>query len=249
MTFTTRAGESFDIYSRVQNAIVCMMDRKRMPRRRSTRSLLGDLLALPWWVSVISAALVYFVVGLAIPFLFEGSSATREMGEAALDYGWMIALLFLVPAPFAVLRRYRRRMLLDAQTGLESICNLHWQDFEQLVAEAFSRIGYTVSAGAGSSSEGGLDLIATTGDETLLVQCKHWRAAMVGVSTIGDLAQSIAAENATGGAVVTSGTFSEDAVAFASGKSIQLIDGEQLEKLVLSVKDKSPRRFPGLKTQ
>ena len=50
----------------------------------------------------------------------------------------------------------------------------------------------------------------------------------------------IAAEGATGGAVVTSGTFSDDAEAFASGKSIQLIDGQELEKLVRSVSKASP---------
>jgi restriction system protein len=58
---------------------------------------------------------------------------------------------------------------------------------------------------------------------------------MVGLSAMGDLLEMIAAEGATGGAVVTSGTFSEDAEAFAAGKSIQLIDGLQLEKLVRSV--------------
>jgi restriction system protein len=59
---------------------------------------------------------------------------------------------------------------------------------------------------------------------------------MVGVSTIGELFGVMTAEGATGGAVVTSGTFSADAISFAAGKSIQLIDGQQLEKLVLSVK-------------
>ena len=205
-----------------------------MLRQRSTRTLLGDVLALPWWVSVLAAALVYLIVGLAIPFLFAGA-ATAEMGQAAMDYGWIFALAFLLPAPFAAYRRHRRKKLLDTQADLESIRNLHWQDFEKLVAEAFSRIGYTVSSG-GPSSTGGVDLIATTANERILVQCKHWRAAMVGVAAVGDLVDSMQVESATGGAVVTSGTFSDDAMAFAAGKPIQLIDGEQLEKLVLSVR-------------
>ncbi|MDB5924162.1 MAG: hypothetical protein JWN13_3098 [Betaproteobacteria bacterium] len=206
-----------------------------MPRRRSTRTLLGDLLALPWWVSVVTAAIIYLVVGLAIPFLFSGSAVTAQIGEAAMEYGWLFALLFLVPAPFAAYHRYRRKKLLDTHADLESIRNLHWLEFEKLVAEAFSRIGYTVTPGPGSSSAGEINLVATTANERILVQCKHWRAAMVGLSAVGDLLEMIAAEGATGGAVVTSGTFSDDAEAFAAGKSIQLIDGEQLEKLVRSV--------------
>jgi restriction system protein len=215
-----------------------------MPRRQSTRTLFGDLLALPWWVSVVAAAIVYLVVGLAVPFLFSGSAVTAAVGEAAMDYGWMFALLFLIPAPFAAYHRHRRKKLLDTHADLESIRNLHWLEFEKLVAEAFSRIGYTVTAGPGSSSAGEINLIATAANERILVQCKHWRAAMVGLSAVGDLLEMIAAEGATGGAVVTSGTFSEDAEAFAAGKSIQLIDGVQLEKLVRSVV-KAPRPHVG----
>jgi restriction system protein len=207
-----------------------------MPHHRSRRTLLEDLFALPWWVSLVAAATVYVVVGLAIPFLFSGSAATAEMGQAALDYGWIFALVFLIPAPFVAYGRYRRKQLLDKQANLESIRNLHWKEFEKLVAEAFGRIGYSVAEARGSSREAGIHLIASAANEKIFVQCKHWRAATVGVAAVGDLVSVIRAEGASGGAVVTSGTFTDDAVAYAAGKSIQLIDGQQLEKLVLSVR-------------
>lgn len=206
-----------------------------MPRTQSTRTLLGELLALPWWLSVVLAASIYAVLGLAIPLLFASSGVATDLGEAALDYGWLFALLFLIPAPFAAYQRHRRKKLLDTHADLGRIRDLHWREFEALVAEAFSRIGYRVTVGPGSSSAGEINLVATAANEKILVQCKHWRAAMVGVSAVGDLLDMIAAESATSGAVVTSGTFSDDAEAFAAGKSIQLIDGAQLEKLVRSV--------------
>ena len=205
-----------------------------MPRR-SRRTLLDDLFELPWWISVAAAAAVYLIVGYVIPRLFSGYSATAELARTSREYGWLAALAVLVPAPFAAYRRHKRKKLLDAQSDLATIRNLHWQEFEKLIAEAFNRIGYAVSE-AGALAEGGIDLVATAANEKILVQCKHWRAAMVGVSTIGELYAVMTAEGATGGAVVTSGTFSDDAIAFAASKSIQLIDGEQLEKLVLSVK-------------
>jgi restriction system protein len=161
----------------------------------------------------------------------------------------VLALLFLIPAPFAAYYRHSRKKLLETHTDLESIRNLHWLDFEKLVAEAFSRVGYTVTAGPGSSSAGEINLVATAANEKILVQCKHWRAAMVGLSAVGDLLEMIAAEGATGGAVVTSGTFSEDAEAFATGKSIQLIDGLQLEKLVRSVVKAPGSRLGGRPTR
>src|SRR2546423_10533770 len=111
-----------------------------MPRR-SRRTFVDDLLELPWWVSVAAAAVGYVVVGWAIPWLFSGRTAMKTMGDAARSYGWIFALVLLIPAPFAAVRRYRRKQLLDAQSDLATIRNLHWQEFEKLVAEAFNRIG------------------------------------------------------------------------------------------------------------
>ena len=209
-----------------------------MPRR-SRRTFLDILLELPWWVSVAAAAIAYVAAAYALPWVFSHGSSTPELGQSMRKYAWLIALIFLIPVPFATYRRHRRKKLLDAQSDLATIRNLHWQEFEKLVAEAFNRIGYNVAEAGRASAEGGTDLVATAPNEKILVQCKHWRAAMVGVSTVGELFAVMTAEGATGGAVVTSGTFSPDAVAFAADKSIQLIDGPQLEKLVLSVKSEA----------
>ena len=202
-----------------------------MPRR-SRRTVLDDLLALPWWASLVAAAAIYILLGIALPSLLPEADLVR----AARDHAWLAALVAALPAPFAFQRRQRRRRLLDAQSDLDSIRNLHWQEFEKLIAEAFNRIGYGVVEASGELAERGVDLIATAANEKIFVQCKHWREAMVGVSSIGELCEAMSAGAASAGAVVTSGTFSEDAAAFAAGKSIQLIDGPQLEKLVLSVK-------------
>ena len=59
---------------------------------------------------------------------------------------------------------------------------------------------------------------------------------MVGVSIVREIFGVMHAERATESVVVTSGAFSTDATAFASGKPIRLIDGPALEKLVHSVR-------------
>ena len=205
-------------------------------RRRSRRSLHDALFELPWWINAAAAVFVYVCVGIGGPLLLSASPATAELAATARACGWVLAIVVLIPAPFSVYRRYRRGKLLEAHTDLAAISSLHWQEFEKLVAEAFNRIGYVVSEAGGAAAEAGIDLIATAPGERILVQCKHWRAAMVGVSTVGELFELMMAEKATGGAVVTSGTFSEDALAFTTGKPIELIDGAQLEKLVLSVR-------------
>jgi restriction system protein len=204
--------------------------------RRSKSSILDDLVELPWWVSVVVAAIAFLGLMIVVPAVFSTSVILRPMGEAVRQFAWLLALFLLVPAPIAAFRQYRRKKLLDAQADLTSIRRLSWQEFEKLIAEWFHRIGYTVSEQGGSSADGGIDLIATRPNEKILVQCKHWRSRMVAVAVARELYGVMMAEGATGGALVTSGSFSDDAVAFAARKSIQLIDGRKLEELVLGVR-------------
>lgn len=102
-------------------------------------------------------------------------------------------------------------------------------------------MGYTVVERGGASPDGGIDLVATAPDEKVLVQCKHWRSQSVGVSVVREHYGVMTHERATGGAIVVTGAFTPDAVAFADGKAIQLIDGCQLERLILSVRGDQAR--------
>ena len=84
-------------------------------------------------------------------------------------------------------------------------------------------------------------LILDRGSEKVLVQCKQWRAQRVGVSVVRELYGVMAAEGAAAGIVVTSGSFTPDAVEFASGRNVRLIEGPELYELVRDVKAAKPR--------
>ena len=202
-----------------------------MPRR-SRHGVLDVLFEIPWWTGVVAAVVVYIALALVLPMLFPDRSLTAGLRFSAP----LIAFIFLLPAAFLGLRQYRRRKLLDTQADIASIRKLHWKEFEKLVAEVFRRIGYTV-VDAGTLSAGvAADLVATAPHEEVLVQCEHRRSAVVGVITVRELIGVVTAEGATGGALVTSGSFTEDAVAFAADKPLQLIDGDKLAKLVQTVR-------------
>ena len=89
----------------------------------------------------------------------------------------------------------------------------------------------------GASPDGGVDLILARGTERFLVQCKQWRAQQVPVTIVRELYGVMAAQHAAGGYVVTSGRFTRDAIAFAQGRNIELLDGEALEKLLGTAKN------------
>jgi len=93
---------------------------------------------------------------------------------------------------------------------------------------AVGRQGYSVSENIVGGTDGGADLVPDKDAERFLVRCKHWRAQSVGVSVVRELKGVMAVRGAVGGFVVTSGTFTPEAVAFAAQGNIELVDGRRL---------------------
>lgn len=110
--------------------------------------------------------------------------------------------------------------------------DVSWQDFEVLVAELFRRQGFDVQLQGGDHPDGGIDVIVKRDGGTYLVQCKHWKAQRVGVKVVRELYGVVAAEGKDGGYVITSGHFTPDAVAFAKGIAMKLINGHQLAQII-----------------
>ena len=101
-----------------------------------------------------------------------------------------------------------------------------------LVGEAFRLQGYSVTEIGGGGADGGVDLVLRKGSEVSLVQCKQWRATQVGVQVVRELFGVMAARGAAQGFVVTSGSFTADARAFADGRNVRLVDGPKLFGLI-----------------
>ncbi len=108
--------------------------------------------------------------------------------------------------------------------GLDWLRDLDWRAFERLVADAFQRQGFTVLPTA-HGPDGGIDLILVRGHERIFVQCKQWRAYRVGAPVVRELFGLVTAHRATGGIVVTSGTFTPEAIEFARISGVVLMDG------------------------
>ena len=114
----------------------------------------------------------------------------------------------------------------------QSLDDLSWQEFELLVGELFRRQGYTVQMCSGDGADGGVDLRVTRNDHATLVQCKHWRVYRVGPAPVRELFGVMVSERANRAVLLTTGRFTQDAVAFAQGKPLELIDGKRLAELV-----------------
>lgn len=216
--------------------------------RKSNAEVLVDVVALmPWWACLVMAlASFLFFRSLSAP---PKVSAVNPSQVGQLMAGAMISgvamagqyvapLICLIGAIVSFARRRRREELVAtaAATGITSgpgsVAGMSWREFELLVGEAFRLQGYQVTESGGGGPDGGVDLRLRRGKETFLVQCKQWRATRVGVDVVRQLYGVMAAEGSSGGFVVTSGQFTPDAQAFATGRNIKLVDGTRLYGLI-----------------
>ncbi|HOO52587.1 MAG TPA: restriction endonuclease [Alphaproteobacteria bacterium] len=205
---------------------------------RQNRSLLDDLAALPWWYNVILAAVVYLVLKYVLPSIDFQVPLYRGLASASPGLAPVIAGVLLLVAFISALTARKKGELLERQNSVASIENINWREFEYLVSEAYRRKGYAVTECGGAGPDGGVDLELRKNGETLFVQCKHYRIKKVGVKIIRELYGVVASENATGGIVITSGTFTQEAIDFARGNPLELVDGKGLFRLISEVQKK-----------
>ena len=211
-----------------------------MPRRNE--SILDLLYHLPWWASVIVAAVVYIALKFIAPSIEAESILMKSIGQIGPKFAPFAAIFFLLPAPFSLYREKHKKMLVDKQKDIESIRTLSWRDFEHLVGEAYRRQGYTVLENTDIGPDGGVDLRLKKDGNRFLVQCKQWRTMKVGVKVVRELYGVMTAEHATGGIVITSGIFTQEAKNFAADKPIDLVEGNQLFALIGTVRRGSPAK-------
>jgi restriction system protein len=219
-------------------------------RRRSRGSaddFLGLVALLPWWAGIALAVASYLLlhrlsVAPAGPMQSGqmGAFVQQSMVAAFANIAqFLVPLLCLGGAAMSFLKRRKRKALLETVTRSDAavaLAGMSWREFELLVGEAFRLQGYAVTEQGGSGPDGGVDLVLRKGTERFVVQCKQWKAFKVSVSVVRDLFGVMAARGAAGGFVVTCGTFTADAKAFAEGRNVELIDGPALLGLIRRAK-------------
>lgn len=83
-----------------------------------------------------------------------------------------------------------------------------------------------------SESDGGVDIWLRKDGELSLVQCKHWKTRKVGVQVLREMYGVMIANQASRMIIVTTGDFTSEALNFAQGKRLWLINGSELVHMV-----------------
>lgn len=218
-----------------------------MARRKKT-SPVEDLLdiasSINWKISLLIAIISYFFFHYfaiqALPVASNLHSATNSLPKLIfitfskfLQY--VVPVIFIIGACISSFRTKQRIKLLDKQSGIDSIRNMSWQDFELLVGEAFRRKGFAVRENGGGGADGGIDLVLTKNAKKSIVQCKRWKTFSIGVPLIRELYGVMTSERANDCIFVSSGNYTAEARLFAEDKPIWLIDGSKLLEMVAGV--------------
>jgi restriction system protein len=214
--------------------------------RRNERSVLDDLfevlIEVPSWIGPVLAGIAYIVMAWFVPWLLRPKSPTdiaqTVFSQLSPQFAPWIAVVILFMWIGAELRKFLNRRRFDRQSGIQSIRDLSWDEFEDLISEVYRRQGYAVEHTGKPGPDGGVDHRLSKDGSKSLVQCKHWRRQQVGVTVIRELLGVMTSERATTGIVVTSGTFTEDAIDFAARNRITLIDGHRLELMIQDLRMK-----------
>ncbi len=204
---------------------------REMGRRK--QSTLEDLIEIasymPWWAGVLCAIISYFLLDF-----ISGHAGNKIWETLLLVLKYFFAIGFAGGAVLSAVKQWKRSSIFNKQTGIDTIRNLTWYQFELFISEAFRRQGYTVRE-TDYGPDGGVDLILKKDNQTLFVQCKHWKVHKINVKPIRELQGVISAKGADGGIFVTSGKYTKDAVNFARECNIQLIDGDMLDEMFSSI--------------
>jgi len=191
--------------------------------------------ALRWLFSVVHPAwsILVAAVFFLIPVIwFHHSVKVPQLQIFGYILGAVPAIISLA-AGFAGSRfRQERAVFLQQHLDIAWLNNLSWQDFERQVAEVYRQQGYWVDEVGGGGADGGVDLRLRRDGTTVIVQCKRWKTFMVGVKPVRELFGVMTAEKADRAIFITSGIYTDEALRFAEGKPLELVDGAQLAEML-----------------
>jgi restriction system protein len=201
---------------------------------------------VPPWMSVPLAIAAFIGISAWV------NSRLKTPGTEKLGYlvGGLIAMPILIGGIGGYRFRRQRAEFLRQNITLDWVNSLTWQEFENLSGAIFRARGYAVENCGGGGADGGVDLRLLRNGESTIVQCKRWKVFKVGVKPIRELFGVVAAEGAHWGIFVSSGIYTQDALRFAEGKPLELIDGAQFAEMAKAYQghalydDRTPDKSP-----
>jgi restriction system protein len=172
-------------------------------------SLFGILMRARWWTSALVALAVFGLARLVLP---EGLALF-----AALPFGVIACVV-----AWKEIRQPRGARL---ERALEALCAMSWEDFADALQAGYAREGYVVKR-----VEGAADFELEKAGQVSLLSARRWKAAVMGVEPLRELA-AVGEKRGATCLVALAGGMSDRARAFLAEKGMKTVEGGELVKL------------------
>ena len=215
------------------------------------KSIIVDLLKivseifsqLPGWAVILFPPVIGAVSYFTVKFLIQNRWQTMFPGDIGFFLTNIITIFIFGFTSIAALKGFiaqrSRKDLLKNTLSIDELKLLDWEQFELLIAEIYRREGFSVEEKGGRGPDGGIDIKAKAPNgEVHIIQCKHYRTSKVGVKFVRELYGVLYRESADKAVLVATGDYTNDAVEFAKGQNIELIDGKKLVQRIKSLNSK-----------
>jgi hypothetical protein len=164
------------------------------------------------------------------------SNKPSQANSGASDYTY-------IPTPSTLPSHQEQNEVIPAQMKEETAWTLtsiydalgkiDWYQFEKFCSTLLSNEGYTVERKGGAHPDGGVDLIANKDNDTVLVQCKHWKTWDIKPKTVREMVGTMTINQTSKGAIYTIKGPSKAALELAIQQGIQIEEGYGLANRAL----------------
>ena len=186
-----------------------------MKLKMAENSLFAILLRSPWWYSLLLVAAITLFSAVLIPAPY-------------VPFGVMGGFPFLVTGLMA---GWRQRHLPDPARITEIIQQagaMSWRDFSAAAEQGFTRQGFVVTRLDHTAA----DFSLLKGERVILVSCKRWKAATLGIEVLRELVAAQGALGAQQGICISLGKVSDSARRFATTQGVHLMPEPELAQLL-----------------
>jgi restriction system protein len=196
-------------------------------------NIIDFLAQVPWWAYLAISASFYLLLNYLVPY-FEVQNALFNEAQVSLGpaIAPVVALALLAPASFSLLKLNRKNKLHELREEIKSIQELPWQQFKEMVAEAYRRSGYMILETSSFATDPGVDLVMRKSANLYLLQCRYWQNRKLGIREAKKLQALLHEKHATAAFLLTTGIFTKEARHYALSRPINLVDGIELVELL-----------------
>ncbi len=205
-----------------------MSHRKTAPEQ----GVVNNIKSYHWYLGALLLLALFICFKFFVPPFESGTPFLETLIQSRSPFIFVPALLILIPTPALVIRFFQNKKQRQNQTLIESIRDLDWPDITRLISRAHEARGFRVIEDKTTGPDSHFDMMLMKNFDKYFVLCRHWACESLDTDLVKQMYSAVDFADAHRIIIITSGSFTHEAKAFASDKPVDLIEAHNFVKLV-----------------